>query len=349
RGGGIWISRDGVSTWEQVTQGSNYPDVEGRFEDPVIWRTNVQYHMIVNDWYGRIAYKLRSKDGVHWKVDPGEAYMPGIAVYEDGKKDDWYKYERIKIFQDKHRRAIQANFAVIDFDKHQDLPNDIHSSKNISIPLTPGRLVTLLNKEKITQETSKIRVRIEAEPGFDPHKDIDLATLRFGAPEVVDFGRGCRLLKTEKDGRDLVAIFAGKGNGFADHNFSGKLLGRTTDGKLLFGYSRLPWVEYIKAILTARSPEIVGKGASRRMKIEVSNHGQVEAAPSEVQITAYGNDGDVIEFAANCPSIAPYENTIIDVTVPEQLTAGAGYTFEISTGEPLELPMVFNTQKINVP
>jgi len=345
RGGGIWISRDGLATWEQVTQGSNYPKIEGRFEDPVVWRTQVQFHMIVNDWFGRIAYKLRSKDGVHWKVDSGEAYKPGIAVYEDGEKDDWYKYERIKIFQDKHRRAVQANFAVIDYNKHQDLPNDIHSSKNISIPLTPGRLIILLNKEKITQETSKILVRIEAEHGFDPHKDIDFSTLHFGAPEVVDFGGGCRLLKTEKDGKDLIAIFAGKGNGFADHNFAGKLLGRTINGKLMFGYCRLPWIEYIEAILTARAPEIVGNGANRHMKIEVSNHGQVKAGPSEVRITAYGIDGDLIKLTASCPSIAPYEKTVIDVSVPEQLKDGKDYTFEITTGLPGQEPLVYTTKR----
>jgi len=44
--------------------------------------------MIVNDWYGRIAYYLRSKDGIHWKVDPGEAYLPGIAKYEEGTEED---------------------------------------------------------------------------------------------------------------------------------------------------------------------------------------------------------------------------------------------------------------------
>ena len=93
RGGGMWVSRDGLSVWEQVTQGSNYPKVKGRFEDPVLWRTKVQYRMVVN--------------------------------------------------------------------------------------------------------------------------------------------------------------------GFADHNFAGKLLGRTSDGKLLFGYCRLPWVDYNEPILTLRRPEVI--------------------------------------------------------------------------------------------
>ena len=50
----------------QLTDKRVYPDVEGRFEDPVVWRDELQYHLIVNDWLGRIAFYQRSKDGVHW-------------------------------------------------------------------------------------------------------------------------------------------------------------------------------------------------------------------------------------------------------------------------------------------
>ena len=106
RGGGIWISRDGVEPFRQITTESVYPKREGRFEDPVIWRDNVQYHLIVNDWLGRIAYYLRSADGVNWVEDAGEAYTPGIAYHEDGRVEDWYKFERIKVFQDEHARDI---------------------------------------------------------------------------------------------------------------------------------------------------------------------------------------------------------------------------------------------------
>ena len=56
RGGGVWVSRDGLSPYEQLTDRSVYPPVEGRFEDPVVWRDHLQYHLIVNDWLGRIAY-----------------------------------------------------------------------------------------------------------------------------------------------------------------------------------------------------------------------------------------------------------------------------------------------------
>ena len=51
-----------------------------------------------------------------------------------------------RVFQDDHGRAIQASFAVIDYSKWEDKPNDIHSSKYITIPLSVGRLITVLNE-----------------------------------------------------------------------------------------------------------------------------------------------------------------------------------------------------------
>lgn len=56
RGGGVWFSKTGISPYMQVTEERVYPPVEGRFEDPLVWKTDIQYHMIVNDWLGRIAF-----------------------------------------------------------------------------------------------------------------------------------------------------------------------------------------------------------------------------------------------------------------------------------------------------
>ena len=81
-----------------------------------------------------------------------------------------------------------------------------------------------------------------AEEGFNPHTDMDIQSLRFGAPEEVDFGRGSSILRVKKKGNDLILIFHGRGNGITDSNFAGKLLGKTNEGTLLFGYARLPWI-----------------------------------------------------------------------------------------------------------
>ena len=44
RGGGIWISKDGIAPYEQITDKRVYPPVKGEFEDPIIWRDSLQYH-----------------------------------------------------------------------------------------------------------------------------------------------------------------------------------------------------------------------------------------------------------------------------------------------------------------
>ena len=335
RGGGIWISRDGLSEYNQLTDSRVYPNVKGRFEDPVIWRDHIQYHMIVNDWLGRIAFYLRSKDGVNWVTDPGEAYMPGIAVHEDGRAEDWFKYERIKMYQDKYGRAVQANFAVIDTLKNKDKPFDNHSSKNISIPLNPGVLLTILDKKPITAQTKTIRLKIQAEDGFNPQTDIDLNSLRFGASTEVNYGRGSKLLKTETDGNDLIVTFDGKGNGMTEDEFAPKLIGKYKNGKMLYGYARLPYIDYIEPILSARAPVFVQSDKGWEGNIEVQNFGQVSSQKALVKIE-YKKDGKMIKVAsATVPPLTPYEKTDVRFVTKANFEKAEDYDFlvTISSGK----------------
>jgi len=210
---------------------------------------------------------------------------------------------------------------------------------------TPGRLLELLDQDRITDHTPEVRLRIAAEPDFNPQKDIDLESLRFGAPEEVDFGRGARLLRTVSDGEDLVAVFSGNGTGFADHNFAGKLLGRTAEGKLLFGYCRLPWVEYDEPILSARRPETALRAGRRVLKVEVSNHGQVASQPSKLRVAAEG----MPEALATCPALPPYGKTVVVVVLPDVYESGHSYDLQITTGLHIQQPMVFVANEVKLP
>ena len=349
RGGGIWFSETGISPYNQVTDKRVYPPVPGNFEDPVVWRTPIQYHMIVNDWRGRIAYYLRSKDGINWKVEPGEAYMPGIAKYEDGTVVDWFKYERIKVLQDKHGRAMQADFAVIDVLKNQDRGSDIHSSKHICIPLTVGRLLTILDKEQITAETKTIRVKIAAEDGFNPHTDIDLDSLRFGASEEVNFGRGSKVIKTERSGDDLIVTFDGTGNGITDDNFAARLLGKNSSGKLLYGYARLPWLNYLEPALSALAPKIANKEDGFNIAVEVQNFGQVSSEPAGLKIV-YSTDDQVVEVAAGtAASLKPFQKTTVELTCGKIFEAGVAYTLKVIINPNARYPVTLEKRITPVP
>lgn len=345
RGGGIWVSRDGLSEYNQLTDKRVYPDVDGRFEDPVIWRDHIQYHLIVNDWLGRIAFYLRSKDGVNWVVDPGEAYMPGVAVHADGQAEDWFKYERLKVYQDKYGRAIQANFAVIDTLKNEDKPFDHHSSKNISIPLNPGLLLTILDEKPITSGTKTIRVKIQAEEGFNPQTDIDVNSLRFGASEEVNYGRGCQVLTTENAGKDLIVTFNGKGNGITKDEFAPKLIGKYKDGRILYGYARLPYIDYIEPILSARAPVFTKSGKGLECIVEVQNFGQVESKKALVEV-GYKKEGKTIKVASGMvPALKPYEKTDLLFSAKDRFEEGKEYDLIVTLYSGKKVLSTFNLKK----
>lgn len=331
RGGGIWISRDGLSTYYQLTDKRIYPDVEGEFEDPVVWRDGLQYHLIVNDWLGRIAFYQRSKDGVHWITEQGEAYVPGISFHADKEVEHWFKYERPKVFQDSTGRAVQMNFAVIDTIKWNDLPNDKHSSKNICIPLNKGMLLSVLNEKVITASTPIIEVKITSEADFKPQRDVDVHSLRFGSYTEVNFGRGCKPLRTRKSGEDLIVVFSGKRSGITADEFAPKMIGKDKNGNLLYGYASLPYVNYQPALLSSRRP-VYDKEAGE-LKLEVQNFGLSASKPAEVEILCNG----VCQGRMDIKSLLPYE------VVKLSLKSTAG-----SCGDKLGYEVVFLQNGIEV-
>ena len=322
RGGGVWVSRDGLDTYHQLTDKRVYPAVRGEFEDPVLWRDSLQYHLIVNDWLGRIAFYQRSKDGVHWVTEQGEAYVPGVSYHADGEVEHWFKYERLKIFQDDYGRAIQANFAVIDTIKWEDLPGDRHSSKNISIPLNKGLLLEVLNTESITASTKRIEVKVRAEEGFNPHTDLDIASLRFGAFGEVNFGRGCKPLRTKAAGRDLIITFNGKGSGITADEWAPKLIGKDAKGQTVFGYARLPYVDYQPALLSARRPRYDKEQGA--LMVNVENYGLSVSQATEIEVL---HDGKSIGRTA-IGLLAPYASATAIFAVDTPVDTEQG-TFEV--------------------
>ncbi|HZL11295.1 MAG TPA: glycoside hydrolase family protein [Prolixibacteraceae bacterium] len=353
RGGGQWISQTGLTTYGQVT-GTRidstkkviplraYPQRPGNFEDPVVWRDNVQYNLIVNDWLGRIAVYERSTDGVHWKIESGEAYLPGVSVRQDGTVENWFKYERLKMFQDKYGRAIQANFAVIDVEKRLDKASDNHSSKNIGMPLTVGRLLTILDKEPITANTKTIKVKIAAEPGFDPQKDIDINSLQFGEPESVNYGKGGKMLQSEKSGADLIVTFDATGNIYPDDEFAAKMLGKTSDGKLLFGYARLPGVNFMEPILSPLLPVFTPTANGFNLKVEVQNFGQVSSKKTKLKVSYFKDNQEIDVASGTISALKPYKKKTVELKCGQIFEKGTEYLFKVTVNSDDKQPVVLH-------
>ena len=137
-------------------------------------------------------------------------------------------------------------------------------------------------------------------------------------------------MKTENDGDDLIITFEGVGNGINENNFAAKLIGRTNQGKLLFGYARLPWVDYMEPVLSARLPEITRENDVCQMTIEVQNFGQVLSNPTPIEIE-YVLNGQMVHLAsANVPVLRPFQKVILDLPCETILNLGTEYSIRVS-------------------
>ena len=96
--------------------------------------------------------------------------------------------------------------------------------------------------------------------------------------------KGCKVLSTKNEGKDLVVTFDAKGNGITAEEFAPKLLGKTTSGKLLFGYARLPWVSYNDPILSARMPIVSPDSQDMNVVVENFRSGGIQTCCPETGI-----------------------------------------------------------------
>ncbi len=107
-------------------------------EDPVIWYSGGQYHVLYDYPDDRVGYHLTSPDGIHGWTDEGLAYDPRLAAqifgYTDGTVDHWYKMERPNVLlEDGH--VTHVTWAVSDVDKNDQIPaGSNHGSKVIVVP-----------------------------------------------------------------------------------------------------------------------------------------------------------------------------------------------------------------------
>jgi len=107
-------------------------------EDPVIWFSGGQYHVLYDYPDDRVGYHLTSSDGIHNWTDQGLAYNPRYAQqifsYTDGTVDHWYKMERPGVVMESGH-ITHMTFAVSDVDKNNQISaGSNHGSKVIVVP-----------------------------------------------------------------------------------------------------------------------------------------------------------------------------------------------------------------------
>jgi MYXO-CTERM domain-containing protein len=106
-------------------------------EDPVIWFSGGQYHVLYDYPGDRVGYHLTSSDGIHGWTDQGLAYDPRYAQqifsYTDGTVDHWFKMERPNVVIE-NGLITHVTFAVSDVNKDNQISAGTnHGSKVIVV------------------------------------------------------------------------------------------------------------------------------------------------------------------------------------------------------------------------
>ena len=103
-------------------------------------------------------------------------------------------------------------------------------------------------------------------------------------------------------------------------SFAPKLLGRKKNGELLFGYTRLPGVNYIEPILSARKPKVVATDGKSHVEVVVENFGQVASEPTSISVLAEIDGKEVTLGRSDLPAIKPYGKETIEVNISASLS-----------------------------
>ena len=100
-------------------------------EDPKIWYSGGQCHVIYDYPDDRVGYHLTSQDGIHNWTDQGFAFDPRQAKqlfsYTDGTVDHWYKMERPSVYME-NGHIEYFTFALTDVDKNNITGGSDHGS-----------------------------------------------------------------------------------------------------------------------------------------------------------------------------------------------------------------------------
>ncbi|TWU28019.1 hypothetical protein [Novipirellula artificiosorum] len=328
KNGDISFSNNGILGPYNLVSIDTYSRHSGYAEDPVVWRSRHQYHCIYNHAMDRKSGYMRSLNGVHWKNEEGLPYDVSSTFYTDGTKNEWHKFERPKVMQDEFGRATHLSLALIDTVKSEDKGNDIHSSKNMIQPLVVEKLISIVGDEPITADTIEIAVRIEAEEGFRPIKEVDLGSLRFGSDLLVNYGKGCKAVGSASDGDDLIVDFEGK-NGLNRFDFDLKLTGQTKNGELVVGYAVLPGRSSTEACLIALPATVKSDNGASKLEAIIENAGLSDSKPCEATVMEHSHTGWRRLAKVRIPELKAGESTTLSVQLEQPVAENCEYDIHL--------------------
>jgi len=150
------------------------------------------------------------------------------------------------------------------------------------------------------------------------------------------------VIKTEKAGADLIVTFNGAGNKFPNNEFAAKMIGKTSKGKLLFGYARLPGVNFLEPILSPMLPIITPNANGFNLAVEVQNFGQVDSKMAKVKIVYYKDNKEAEVASCTIQELKPFEKTTANMICKRLFEKGVEYTFTVIINPDSKSPVILH-------
>ena len=124
------------------------------------------------------------------------------------------------------------------------------------------------------------------------------------------------------EGRDLIITFSGKGSGITADEWAPKLIGKDAKGEMVFGYARLPYVNYQPALLSVRRPRYDKEQGM--LRITIDNYGLSASEATEIEV--HYNGAPV--GRATVDALEPYASATASLSLDSPMDANEG-TFEV--------------------
>lgn len=321
--GGVWVSQSGVSTYNGVTDEGVFPLVATDYDDWVVWRDNVQYHLLLGNHENSQCYYMRSLDGLHWVIESKLDYSQVMKMGADSLGLEKVVYGCPSVLQNEEGKAIQLNLEVTQVRKDGKM-----HSRNVSFSLEPDLDVRLINKKPITDAVQKLEILVKGNDRFNPLTDLDLPTLRAGSPLEVNRGGGGIVVESKPQGKDLLLTFYADFYDFPHGEFAVKLAGKKQDGTKVTGYMRLPQLKD-NPLMSVRKPIFANFLNKKRIKMTVENLGDVSSRRMNIYLKYKENGKYKVLFKEKLPPLRPFEVYNFTVDVKWALNDRCRYEFVV--------------------
>lgn len=107
-------------------------------------------------------------------------------------------------------------------------------------------------------------------------------------------------------------------------------MGETNEGKLLFGYSRLPGVDYLESAISARKPVFKKEKGGYDIDVVIENFGQIASKQAEIKIELIKKNISIEIAKGTVPSLESFEKSIQTFYTEKEIERGGEYIVKVT-------------------